>query len=51
MINWKEEKENLEKYILYDKISYRKIGNIYGCTDSNIKKQAKNLVLIYHKNV
>ena len=42
-INWKEEKETLQKYILEDKLSYEQIGRMYGCTGSNIKKQAKQL--------
>jgi hypothetical protein len=43
MGKWDLEKENLEKYILVDKLSYREIGRIYGCTDNNIKKVARNL--------
>lgn len=40
---WKEEKENLEKYILEDKLSYEEIGRRYGCTGANIKKVARKL--------
>lgn len=43
MINWIEEKENLEKYILQDNISYEEIGRMYGCSGANVKKQAKKL--------
>lgn len=42
MINWREEKEKLEKYIC-DGVAYEEIGRIYGCTGANIKKQAKKL--------
>ena len=38
MSKWEFEKENLEKLILVDKISYEEIGRRYGCTGSNIKK-------------
>ena len=41
--HWKEEKENLEKYILEDKLSYEEIGRKYGCTGANIKKVACRL--------
>lgn len=43
MTKWDSEKENLEKYILIDKLSYIEIGRIYGCTDNNIKKVARRL--------
>jgi hypothetical protein len=43
MSKWDSEKENLEKYILVDKLPYTEIGRIYGCTDNNIKKVARNL--------
>lgn len=43
MTKWENEKENLEKYILVDKLPYTEIGRIYGCTDNNIKKVAKRL--------
>lgn len=43
MTKWESEKENLEKYILVDKLPYTEIGRIYGCTDNNIKKVARNL--------
>lgn len=43
MINWKEQKGILEKYIVNDKLSYVQIGKIYGCTGTNIKKRAKAL--------
>ena len=42
MINWKNEEETLKAYILQG-LSYEEIGRTYGCTGSNIKKQAKKL--------
>lgn len=42
-MNWKLEKENLEKAILEDKISYEELGRRYGCSGANVKKQAKKL--------
>lgn len=38
MINWSEEKSNLEKFIFEDKKSYEEIGRYYGCSGNNIKK-------------
>jgi hypothetical protein len=38
---WEKEKQNLEKLILVDKLSYEEIGRLYKCTGANIKKQAK----------
>ena len=35
---WELEKENLQKYIIEDKLSYEEIGRMYGCTGVNIKK-------------
>ena len=43
MGKWDLEKENLEKYILVDKLPYTEIGRIYGCSDNNIKKVARQL--------
>lgn len=43
MINWELEKEQLQKLILEDNISYEEIGRRYGCTGNNIKKAAKKL--------
>ena len=40
---WFNEKEKLEQMILIDKISYEKIGKMYGCTGSNIKKVASRI--------
>lgn len=40
---WLNEKENLEKLINVDNVSYEEIGRKYGCSGSNIKKQAKRL--------
>lgn len=42
-MNWELEKENLQKAILEDKISYEELGRRYGCTGANVKKQAKKL--------
>ena len=42
-MNWELEKENLEKAILQDKISYEELGRRYGCSGANVKKQAKKL--------
>lgn len=40
---WESEKENLEQFILVEKLSYEEIGRRYGCTGSNIKKVALRL--------
>ena len=40
---WLNEKENLERLINIDKVSYEEIGRKYGCSGANIKKQAKKL--------
>ena len=40
---WEEEKENLEKLILEEKLSYEEIGRRYNCTGANIKKVALRL--------
>lgn len=40
---WLQEKENLEKLILVDKISYEQIGKLYNCSGANIKKTALKL--------
>lgn len=42
-MNWELEKENLEKAILQDRISYEELGRRYGCSGANVKKQAKKL--------
>lgn len=42
-MKWDSEKENLEKLILEEKLSYEEIGRRYGCSGANIKKQAKNI--------
>lgn len=41
--NWNLEKENLNKLVNEDNLSYIKIGKIYGCSDSNIRKVLKRL--------
>ena len=43
---WFKEKENLEKYINEDKLSYEEIGRIYNCSGSNIKKVARRIGII-----
>lgn len=40
---WEKEKENLEKLILEEKLSYEEIGRRYNCTGANIKKVALRL--------
>lgn len=40
---WESEKENLNKLINEDKISYEEIGRRYGCSGNNIKKVARKL--------
>lgn len=40
---WDEEKENLEKLILEENLSYEEIGRRYGCSGNNIKKVARKL--------
>ncbi len=42
-MNWIEQKDKLEYLINVEKASYEEIGRKYGCTGSNIKKQAKKL--------
>lgn len=42
-MDWNLEKENLERLILTDKVSYEEIGRMYGCTGSNIRRVAKKL--------
>ena len=39
-MDWNLEKENLERLILTDKVSYEEIGRMYGCTGSNIRRVA-----------
>ena len=43
MSKWESEKEELERLINIEKVSYEEIGRRYGCSGSNIKKVAKNL--------
>lgn len=40
-MDWDKEIENLKKLVFQDKLSYEKIGRMYGCTGSNIKKVMK----------
>ena len=40
---WEEEKENLEKLILVEKLSYEEIGRRYGCSVGNIRKIAPRI--------
>ena len=43
MSKWDSEKEELERLINIEKVSYEEIGRRYGCSGANIKKQAKLL--------
>ena len=43
MSKWESEKEELERLINIEKVSYEEIGRRYGCSGSNIKKVAKQL--------
>lgn len=43
MSKWELEKENLERLINVEKVSYEEIGRKYGCSGANIKKIAKKL--------
>lgn len=43
MINWLNEKENLEKLILKEGRSYEAIGRLYNCSGANIKKISRKL--------
>ena len=40
---WESEKEELERLINVEKVSYEEIGRRYGCSGNNIKKVAKRL--------
>ena len=40
---WQKEKEQLEQWILVDKLSYEEIGRRYGCSGSNIRRVATRL--------
>ena len=42
-MKWEAEKENLEKYIFAENLSYEEIGKKYGCTGANVKQVAKRL--------
>lgn len=43
MSKWENEKEELNRLINIDKVSYEEIGRRYNCSGTNIKKVAKNL--------
>ena len=43
MSKWESEKEELERLINTEKVSYEEIGRRYGCSGANIKKVAKQL--------
>ena len=43
MNKWELEKDNLDRLINVEKVSYEEIGRKYGCSGTNIKKQAKKL--------
>lgn len=40
---WMKEKDELERLINVEKVSYEEIGRRYGCTGANIKKAAKQI--------
>lgn len=40
---WTSEKEELERLINVEKVSYEEIGRRYNCSGANIKKVAKQL--------
>ena len=42
-MKWKNEKNELERLIKYENLSYEEIGRKYGCSGSNIKKVAYRL--------
>ena len=46
-------KEDLEKYILEQNLSYAEIGRIYHCSGANVKKRAKKygIDLSYRRNI
>lgn len=53
-MDWDKEIENLKKMVFQDKLSYEKIGRMYGCTGTNIKRVMKRRgieLLIRSKNV
>lgn len=43
MSKWESEKEELDRLINTEKVSYEEIGRRYGCSGTNIKKVAKQL--------
>lgn len=43
MSKWDSEKEELERLVNVEKVSYEEIGRRYGCSGANIKKVAKRL--------
>ena len=43
MSKWESEKEELERLINVEKVSYEEIGRRYGCSGANIKKAALRL--------
>lgn len=52
-MDWDKEIENLKKMVFQDKLSYEKIGRMYGCTGTNIKRVMKRRgieLLIRSKN-
>lgn len=40
---WINEKENLEKFIFEEKLSYEQIGKLYNCSGGNIRKVAQRI--------
>ena len=48
-MKWKSRKNELERLINEEKVSYEEIGRMYNCTGSNIKKVAQRLGIITPK--
>ena len=46
MSKWESEKEELERLINIEKVSYEEIGRRYGCSGANIKKVAKAIGIL-----
>lgn len=45
-MRWNEKREELEKLIKTDNLSYEEIGRMFGCSGANIKKAAKRLGIL-----
>ena len=46
MSKWESEKEELERLINVEKVSYEEIGRRYGCSGANIKKVARAIGIV-----